>query len=61
MKKEMISNMLSGNEIYHRKMEYTCGICKSDKLPDNIVIFITYNSSSSYKLNENIASLVMHM
>lgn len=31
------------------------------KLPDNIVIFITYNSSSSYKLNENIASLVMHM
>ncbi len=31
------------------------------KLPDNIVIFVTYNSSSSYKINENIASLVMHM
>ena len=36
MKKEIINNMLSGNEIYHRKTEFTCGICKSDKLPDNI-------------------------
>lgn len=31
------------------------------KLPENIIIFITYNTSSKYKLNENIASLVMHM
>ena len=31
------------------------------KLPENIAIFITYNTSSEYKLNDNIASLVMHM
>lgn len=31
------------------------------KLPENIVIFVTYNSSSEYKLNDNIASLVMYM
>ena len=31
------------------------------KLPENIAIFITYNTSSEYKLNDNIASLVMYM
>lgn len=31
------------------------------KLPENIVIFITYSTSNDYKLNSNISSLVMHM
>ena len=36
MKKDIVNNIISGNEVYHRKMAFTCSICKSDKLPDNI-------------------------
>ena len=36
MKNYIISNIITENEVYHRKMEYTCSICKSDKLPDSI-------------------------
>ena len=60
MKKEMISNMLSGNEIYHRKMEYTCGICKSDKLPDNIFNKREIKSLlSKFKMNSSDLSSII--
>ena len=36
MKKEIINNNISENEVYHRNMTFTCSICKSDSLPDNI-------------------------
>ena len=36
MKNYIINNIISGNEVYHRKMEYTCSLCKSDKLSDSI-------------------------
>ena len=36
MKKDIMNNIISNSEIYHRKMAFTCSICKSDKLPDNI-------------------------
>ena len=36
MKKEIINNNISENEVYHRNMAFTCSICKSDSLPDNI-------------------------
>ena len=36
MKSYIISNIINETEVYHRKMEYTCSICKSDKLPDSI-------------------------
>ena len=32
----IINSLNSGSEIYHRKTEYTCSICKSDNLPENI-------------------------
>jgi hypothetical protein len=60
MKKEMINNMLSGNEIYHRKMEYTCGICKSDKLPDNIFNKRKIKSLlSKFKMNSSDLSSII--
>ena len=56
----MISNMLSGNEIYHRKMEYTCGICKSDKLPDNIFNKREIKSLlSKFKMNSSDLSSII--
>ena len=36
MKNYIINNLISGNEVYHRKMEYTCCLCKGDKLPDSV-------------------------
>ena len=36
MKKQIINNNISENEVYHRNMTFTCSICKSDSLPDNI-------------------------
>jgi len=36
MKNYIINDIISGNEIYHRKMEYTCCLCKSDMLSDSI-------------------------
>ena len=36
MKSYIISNIINETEVYHRKMEYTCSICKSDKLPDSL-------------------------
>ena len=36
MKSNFISDVVTGNEVYHRKMEYTCSICKDDKLPESI-------------------------
>ena len=36
MKNYIINNLISGNEVYHRKMEYTCCLCKGDQLPDSV-------------------------
>lgn len=32
----IINNLSSKIYVYHRKGEYTCSICKSDNLPQNI-------------------------
>ena len=38
MKKDIINNSISENEVYHRNLSFTCSICKSDNLPDNIFV-----------------------
>ena len=36
MKNYKTNNIISGKEIYHRKLDYTCGLCKNNTLPDSI-------------------------
>lgn len=59
----VISNINSISEIEQSKFIDIIKYKKNGthKFPDNILILVTYNTENEYKLNESIASLVIHM
>ena len=61
MKNYIISNIINETEVYHRKMEYICSICKSDKLPDSIFRKREIKSLiSNFKINETDLSTLIN-
>lgn len=57
MKNSSINNIMTGSEVYHRKIGYTCNICKDDRLPENIFEVREINSMlNKFKLNDSDVS-----
>ena len=58
--KNSTENFISGNQFYHREMDYKCIICKGDTLPENIYQKTEIKSLlSKFKMkSEDLSSLI---